>query len=154
MRSFLGDDPPAEVYAYETGPVLAEKIETLLAKFPAIEHRLKDLLDVVVLARQERFEGDALVASLGATFTRRETAADVTVLDELLAELVGRKWAMRWAVMHREKAVAVPTELAEALLLFEAFVRPLVVALAGGLAPGTWEPGGPWRASRSPGARS
>ena len=154
LASFLDDDPPAEIYAYETGPVLAEKIETLLAKFPAIEHRLKDLLDVVVLARQERFEGDALVASLRATFTRRETAADVTVLEELLAGLRGRKWTLGWAVMHREKAVAVPTELVHALVLFEAFVRPLVAALAGGVTPGTWEPGGPWAATRYPGARS
>lgn len=152
LAAFLGDDPPAEIFAYETGQVLAEKIETLLAKFPAIEHRLKDLLDVVLLAQQERFEGDALVASLRATFTRREPFADVTVLDELVAELGGKKWTMRWAVMHRENAVAVPTELAEGPLLFEAFARPLVVALAGGSTPRTWEAGGPWTATRAPDA--
>jgi hypothetical protein len=147
LTAFLDDDPAAEIYAYETGPVLAEKIETLLAKFPAIEHRLKDLLDVVVLARQERFEGEDLVASLRATFTRRETAPDLAVLDELLAELAGRKWTTRWAVMRREKAVAVPTDLAEALTVFEAFVRPLVAALAGGGTPRTWAPDGPWTSS-------
>lgn len=144
LLSFLEEDPSAEVYAYETGPVLAEKIETLIAKFPAIEHRLKDLLDVVVLVRQEAFVGEELVASLRATFTRRETSPDLAVLDELLIELGGKKWATRWAVMRREKAVAVPTELTEALAVFAAFVRPLIAALAGAGTPGTWAPGGPW----------
>lgn len=151
LASFLDGDPSAEVYAYETGPVLAEKIETLLAKVPAIEHRLKDLLDVVVLARQEHFLGEDLVASLRATFTRRKTAPDLTVLDEFIAELSGRRWATRWAVMRREKAVAVPTELAEALIVFEAFVRPLIAALGGAATPGSWTPGGPWTERSRPG---
>lgn len=144
LASFLDEDPSAEVYAYETGPVLAEKIETLIAKFPAIEHRPKDLLDVVVLARQEHFVGDELLASLRATFTRRDTAPDLAVLDEFIAELSGRKWAARWAVMRREKAVSVPADLTEALVVFDAFVRPLIAALAGAGTPGMWAPGGPW----------
>jgi hypothetical protein len=41
LASFLAEDPAAEVYAYEVGPVLAEKVETLFARFPLIEHRLK-----------------------------------------------------------------------------------------------------------------
>ena len=151
LTAFLDGDPPAAVYAYATGPVLAEKIETLLAKFPAIEHRLKDLLDVVVLAGQDRFAGEELVTSLRATFTRRETPHDLAVLDELLDELGGRKWATRWAVMHREKAVAVPIELKDALVVFDAFVRPLLAALAGTAAPDTWAPGGPWTVGRRSG---
>lgn len=144
LVAFLEGDPPASVYAYEVGPVLAEKIETLLSKFPLIEHRLKDLLDVVVLARQQRFDGSDLLSSLRATFSRRETIPDLAVLDELRRELRGKKWAARWALMRKEKAVAVPGELAEVLALFDMFVRPLLLALAGGTQPREWEPSGPW----------
>ncbi|MFT5582573.1 MAG: putative nucleotidyltransferase component of viral defense system [Cognaticolwellia sp.] len=54
LTPFLPDDPPAELHAYQPETVIAEKVETLLRRFPLIEHRLKDLLDVVVLAGLSR----------------------------------------------------------------------------------------------------
>jgi len=145
LASFLDGDLPARVFAYEAGPVLAEKIETLLAKFPIITHRLKDLLDVVVLASHDEYRGELLVPSLQATFVRRGTVVDIAVLDEMHSELCGRRWTTRWAAMRKEKAVAVSTNLPDALRSFDTFVRPLVVALTGGVVPGVWPPGGPWR---------
>ncbi|HNC94847.1 MAG TPA: nucleotidyl transferase AbiEii/AbiGii toxin family protein [Myxococcota bacterium] len=144
LVTFLEGDPAAEVYAYEAGPVLAEKIETLLSKFPLVEHRLKDLLDVVILARQQGFEGPALVASLRATFERRQTPPELRILDEMHTEFTSRRWVTRWAVMRREKAVSIPVELPEALATFDTFVRPLLQALAGEPPPRSWLPGGPW----------
>lgn len=144
LRPFLEDDEPARVFAYEPEPMIAEKIETLLSKFPAIQHRLKDLLDVVSMAEMLDLDGTTMVASLQATLRRRATPVDMQVLDDMRSELVGRRWQSDWAIMLREKAVARPLDLAQAVALFERFVRPLLVALETGRSPGRWEPRGPW----------
>jgi hypothetical protein len=145
LEPFLADDEPARLLAYEPGPVLAEKIETILSKFPVIQHRLKDLLDVVAISATLDFDGEQLVASLRATLDRRGTRADPRVLDDMRSELTGRRWQVDWATMLREKAVAQPVELPEAIARFDAFVRPLLGAVGGGAAPGSWVRGGPWR---------
>jgi hypothetical protein len=96
LAPFLGDDEPARILAYEPGPVLAEKIETLISKFPAIQHRLKDLLDVVALSATLDFDGAALTASLSATLARRGTAPDTRALRCLRpAAAHRRRWAGR-----------------------------------------------------------
>jgi hypothetical protein len=48
---------------------------------------------------------------------------------------------------RREKAVAQPLKLREAIERFDAFVRPLLEGLAEEepRSPGGWEAGGPWR---------
>lgn len=144
LNGFLVDMPQAEVFAYDVGLVIAEKVETLLARFPLIEHRLKDLLDVVVLARSRSFEGPGLLASLVATFRRRSTPFDLRTLDELRDELRGRRWQEQWAVMRREKAVVIEIDLTAVLAAFDVFVRPLLVAIHHGDSPGRWSAGGPW----------
>jgi hypothetical protein len=140
---FDPSDEPARLLAYEPGPVLAEKIETLLSKFPVIQHRLKDLLDVVVLSATLDFDGAALTPSLRATLDRRGTRPDLRVLDELRTELTGRRWQTDWATMLREKAVAQPMELADAIARFDTFVRPLLDAVGGAAPPGKWTAPGP-----------
>lgn len=144
LVTFLEGDLAAEVYAYEVGPVLAEKIETLIGKFPLVEHRLKDLLDVVVLSNIQAFDGQELLASLHATFDRRQTLADVQVLDRMAEAFRGRKWMTHWAVMRKEKAVSVSAELPDVVAAFDGFVRPLLKALGGESMPQIWLPGGPW----------
>jgi predicted nucleotidyltransferase component of viral defense system len=144
LAPFLEDDPPATVYAYQAETVLAEKIETILKKFPLVEHRLKDVLDVVVLSDRLVFEGPRLVAALGSTFARRETPADPQVLDEILVKITGRKWAARWSTMLRDKAVGTPMPLPDAVARFDRFVRPLLIGLDGGDAPRFWPAAGPW----------
>jgi hypothetical protein len=126
------------------GPVLAEKVETLFARFPLIEHRLKDLLDVVVLSQQETLDGAALLASFRATFERRGAAFEERVLDEIVEELRGRRWSERWAVMRREKAVAVTADVAEAVVSFDAFVRPILRAMRADSPLGSWAPSQGW----------
>ena len=51
LAPFLADDPPASVRAYPAELVIAEKVQTILVRFPVIAHRLKDLLDVVDRAK-------------------------------------------------------------------------------------------------------
>ncbi len=143
---FLDGDEPARVLAYLPAPVVAEKVETLVSKFPAVMHRLKDILDVVALGDSHAFDGAELVVSFKATFDRRRTRADVVVLDDM-REVVGeRAWATAWATMQREKAVRQPMELREAVARFDVFIRPLLRCLgSGGPSPERWEPTGPWR---------
>lgn len=144
LRPFLSDDPPAQVYAYQVESVLAEKIQTLISKWPAVAHRLKDILDVATLAASEAFEGDSVLASLRATFERRRTDPDLEQLDAITTKLRGKRWETDWATMHKEKAVVRAADLKETLVMFERFVRPLLTALHGGRSPGRWPPGGPW----------
>jgi len=146
LAPFLKDDEPARVFAYGPEPTIAEKTETLLAKFPAIRHRLKDLLDVVVMSDKFYLEGSAMKASLQATLTRRSTPIDVQVIDDMRAELVGRRWRTDWATMLRDKAVIRPIELAQAVHQLPPFVRPILVALESGEELRNWSPGGPWSA--------
>ncbi|WAS93377.1 nucleotidyl transferase AbiEii/AbiGii toxin family protein [Nannocystis punicea] len=127
LKPFLLSDPPPQVFAYRTESVLAEKIETILAKFPAIRHRLKDILDVAVLSATETLENVQMAASLRATLQRRKTVPDVQILDDMRAELRGKKWETDWATMRKEKAVAGDITLQAAVEQFERFVRPLLV---------------------------
>ncbi len=76
LAPFLEGDPPAVVRAYRAESVVAEKVQTLVKRFPLIEHRLKDLLDVVVLAERLAFDGPTLTRSMQVTFERRETRPD------------------------------------------------------------------------------
>jgi hypothetical protein len=142
---FLEEDPPASVRAYQADSVVAEKVQTVVARFPVIAHRLKDVLDVVILSERLEFDGTVLVRSFQATFARRETRPDVAVLDDMLERLRGRAWETDWSMMVRDKAVAKATSLADAVAKFDAFVRPLILALAEeGPSPLRWPPGGPW----------
>ncbi len=145
LTPFLEGDEPALVFAYGAEPVIAEKVETLIAKFPVVLHRLKDILDVVALSEGGDFDGTLLTDSLRATFDRRGTRIDVEVIDDMHEIVAERVWTTAWATMLREKVVAQPTGLRESIDQFDAFVRPLLQSLANGSAPPTrWPPGGPW----------
>jgi len=150
LQPFLDGGPAARVHAYPAEPVIAEKVETLITKFPAIGHRLKDLLEVVMLANERAFEGATTVASLRATFDRRRSKPDVAVLDEMLSELTSQKWRTDWAAMRKEKAVVPSLELTDAVQQFDRFVRPLLEALREGDTPVSWPAGGPWSAHPPP----
>ena len=151
LAPFLAGDPPATVRAYPPGPVIAEKVQTVLAKVPKIRHRLKDILDVAVLSDRLEFDGQELLTSLQATFDRRETALGTEPLDAMLEELRGRRWEMDWAVMIRDKAAKTAWSLTDAVVRFDRFVRPILVAMGTRSDPGTWPRGGPWA---PPGART
>jgi hypothetical protein len=145
LQPFLETDKAARVLAYDAAGVVAEKVETILSKFPAIAHRLKDILDVVVMSEALRFDSGILVKALRATLQRRGTPADVSVLDDMQDKLIGRKWSRDWATMRKDKRVLGALELADAVAKFDAFVRPVLLAVAGKRpSPQSWSPGGPW----------
>jgi len=146
LTPFLEEDEPARVMAYDIGPVIAEKTETLLSKFPVVLHRLKDILDIVVLADHHDFDGASLAASIRATFERRATALDIIVLDDIRGVAGDRKWRTAWATMLREKAVVEPLELRVAIERLDTFLRPVLEAVGDrSEPPRKWHPGGPWQ---------
>jgi hypothetical protein len=144
LAPFLPEDPPARVRAYPPGPVIAEKVQTVLSKSPKIRHRLKDILDVVVLSDRLEFEGTELLASPRATFDRRETQISVEPLDAMVEELRGRRWEQDWAAMVRDKAATTTYSLTDAVARFERFLRPILASMELGADPGIWPRGGPW----------
>jgi hypothetical protein len=150
LAPFLPEDPPASVRAYPPGPVVAEKVQTVLSKSPRIRHRLKDILDVAVLSDRLEFDGAELLTSFRATLERRETPLGIEPLDAMVEELRGRRWEQDWAVMVREKAAKTTWSLTDAVVRFDRFVRPILVAVDTRSDPGAWPRGGPWT---PPGAR-
>lgn len=144
LEPFLTGDEHATVLAYGPESVLAEKIETLTSKFPVIRHRLKDLLDVVRMSDELDFDG-GLVDSLRATFGRRGAQPAVAVIDQMVAQLKGRRWETDWAAMLKEKAVVESITLPEAVARYERFVRPVFEALVQQRSLAAWKARGPWR---------
>jgi len=148
---FLEGDEPARMLTYAVEPVIAEKVETLLSKFPVVLHRLKDVLDVVTLANAHRFRGADLAASLVATFERRGARVELQTLDDMSKVGSALTWRRAWAAMLREKAVQDSMDLGEALELLNLFLRPILLAVLEGQRPQErWDPGGPWRARDRP----
>ena len=145
LGPFLSGDEPARVLAYAPPPVLAEKIEAVISKFPAIRHRLKDILDIVVVVGILEIDGTTMLESLRATMERRGTSADAKTLDDMRAVLMGRRWRTDWATMFRDKAVTKPLNRMDAVALFDRFVRPLLTPLAEGQSLGGWKPDMGWQ---------
>ncbi len=112
---------------------------------PASRRSLAPFLDGDEPATVLAYDGPNLAASLRATLDRRRTPPDVRVLDDVHEVAGDRGWQAAWATMLREKAVARPVDLRAAVARFDAFVRPVLEALAAELEPPErWEAGGPW----------
>ncbi len=134
--------PPAEVYAYPLEAFVAEKVETLVAKFPAISHRLKDLVDVYVSITSSPFDAAVAQESFRRTFSARGTeysVARLCVLGELATDRVIRQ---EWAKMLKDKRVSVPMpDIRDVIGLLIRFAEPLIGALGEGtLLGGRWDP--------------
>lgn len=126
LAPFLDDDEPARVAAYDLYTVLAEKIESVLTRYPVISHRLKDVLDVVVIDESIHLDPRTLRRAFLATVERRRSSPDARVVDSMTEEMKGRVWETDWATMRREKAVQASLELRDAVKRFAAIVRPIL----------------------------
>lgn len=126
LAPFPDDDDPARVVAYDVYTVLAEKIETILTRYPVISHRLKDVLDVAIIGQSTDLDLRTLRRAFFATVERRGSSPDAQVLDSMTVEMKGRTWETDWATMRREKAVQASLELRDAVERFAAIVRPIL----------------------------
>ena len=146
LRSFLPDETLARLRCYPPETVIAEKVETLMKMTPDLQHRMKDLFDVVALANARSFAGPQLLAAVRATFKNRRREIDIVALDEMPKVLGLDKVQRReWAKMLKEKRARLQVELHEAVAQFVTFVRPLLECiLSDAQPPSRWPVGGPW----------
>ncbi|MFT5685107.1 MAG: hypothetical protein ACI8RZ_006054 [Myxococcota bacterium] len=148
LTPFLESDQPPLLLAYGPEPFVAEKVETILGKYPLIQHRLKDVYDVVRLSRFHAFEEAVLSGSLQATFTRRDFELDPEIFAQMRRGMLKgrqkRKWETDWAKMLNDKRCP-EMSLLEALEGFESFVQPLLEAMEEeDIRQRRWPAGGPW----------
>ena len=146
LRPFLQDEKLARLRCYAPETVIAEKVETVMKLTPDLQHRMKDLFDVVTLSNRLSFDGPQLLAAVQATFENRSRKVDFEALDEMPKELgLDKAQRREWAKMLKEKRARLQVELHEAVAQFLTFVRPLLEAMAEEAeCPTRWFEGGPW----------
>lgn len=123
--------------------VVSEKLDAMLVHGLA-NSRLKDYVDLCVLAASREFDGRALTDAIAATAARRGRTLTTDAPAGLGSDYVERwrgQWKRRWAPL----AIA-PPELADAARLIASFVLvPMRDAAEGRRVERWWTPPGPWR---------
>ena len=144
---------PPRLLGYTPETAIAEKFQALVVLDMA-NTRMKDFLDIWVLAQGREFSGAVLAQALDATFRRRRTALPTTTPVALTPPFhsAPAKQA-QWRAYLRKGRVqgSVPT-LAEVAAQIDRFLMPAVEALVAGAGfDGQWPPSGPWNATPASG---
>lgn len=130
---------------YTPETVVAEKLQAMVALDMA-NTRLKDFLDVWVLAQGRDFDGAVLAEAIRATFERRQTPLpEMTPIALTPAFHSAAAKQAQWIAYTRKARVQgdVPglDGVAEHIA---SFVMPVFGALVAGSGHGRWPAGGPW----------
>jgi len=133
---------PANVYAYPIEAFVAEKLETLMSKFPVVSHRLKDLVDVYAAITISPFDAATTLSSFRRTYTARSSvdcAGNLQALATLPAENLMRQ---EWSKMLRDKRVSIALpDMRGVIGQIIHFGEPLIEALVTeGVLIGGWDP--------------
>lgn len=133
LLDFAGIDPvPVRTLAIEQH--VAEKLHAYTRRYAgdAPSSRVKDLVDLVVIARTSEIDAASLIQAIEAIFARRTPQAIPRALPEPPTD-----WAPGW----RKLAMEVPAEkeLGAGCSAAAAFLDPI---LDGRVASGTWNPDG------------
>ncbi|MCG8421350.1 MAG: nucleotidyl transferase AbiEii/AbiGii toxin family protein [Proteobacteria bacterium] len=130
---------------------IAEKFEAMVILDMA-NTRMKDFLDLWMLAQRLPLSGEVLQRAIDATFRRRRTTlpeSDPVALTPAFHSVPAKK--SQWRAYARKAGIqgSVPA-LDEAIVQIHSFVMPVVRALVAGTPfQDMWPPGGPWRHQRS-----
>jgi len=142
----LLDFAAPQLLAYTPETSIAEKLEALVTLDMA-NTRMKDFLDIWVLARGRDFSGAVLARAIGATFHRRGTPLPTSTPAGLTRAFYGAtaKQAQWRAYVRKARVEGSVPDLEEAAAQIQAFAMPAVSSLVAG-APfdSHWLPGGPW----------
>ncbi len=142
----LLDFPRPRLRAYPPETVVAEKLEALVT-LGIRNSRMKDFLDIWVIAKTFQFEGAILLQAVASTFARRETVVPAETPVALTAEFTQAPTKQnQWrAFLGRSKIALAPESLSDAVSLVEGFVTPILNAARDGVKFNkAWTPGGPW----------
>lgn len=148
--SCRGFEPPEiPVYPWET--VVAEKLHTVL-RTGLLGTRVKDIHDLVAIARSQALDGALLVTALRATFERRANVALLPGVPEGLSDGYAALMEDAWRKFVRAKGMepVTPTIL-EAIREARSFAVPLLDTAADRSldTPGLWLPGEGWHTAPS-----
>ena len=147
----LLDFSTPELLGYTPETTIAEKLEAMVTLDMA-NTRMKDFLDIWLLAKGRPFEGSILAQAVDATFSRRKTDLPTETPIALTSAFSGaRDKSTQWASYAKKARVRgdVPS-LGQATALITDFLMPVVEALgADQTFQAEWPPGGPWEKSAS-----
>ena len=142
----LLDFPRPRLRAYPPETVVAEKLEALVT-LGMRNSRMKDFLDIWVIANNFQFEGPILLQAVASTFARRKTMAPVETPVALTAAFTQdpTKQSQWRAFLGRSKIELARESLSEVVSFVEGFVTPILNAARDGVPFNkVWTPGGPW----------
>ena len=147
----LLDFSTPELLGYTPETTIAEKFEAMVTLDMA-NTRMKDFLDIWLLAKGRPFDGSVLAKAVDATFSRRKTELPMEAPIALTPAFTdAREKSTQWTSYAKKARVRgdVPS-LGEATELINDFLMPVVEALvAEKLFDAEWSPGGPWEPSTS-----
>lgn len=130
LLSFAGVGP-VTVLCYPVSQHIAEKVHAYTRPhISGASSRVKDLIDIVLIARAEAVDGAVLCKAIGATFAARATHAQPPSLPDAPAG-----WTTPFAKMAREVGLQ-EMSLAAAVEMARRFLNPALQAEA----QGRWDP--------------
>ncbi|NLC57638.1 MAG: nucleotidyl transferase AbiEii/AbiGii toxin family protein [Armatimonadetes bacterium] len=139
--------PAPRIRAYPRESVVAEKYHAMVLLGIA-NSRMKDYLDLHVIAREFAFDGETLARAIAATFERRATTLPIEIPVALTPEFASdtSKRTQWQGFLKRSRLVLPVPDLAEVTSQLQSFLIPPTLAAAGGLPfQASWPAGGPWR---------
>ena len=141
----LGEMPGPHLHVYPRYTVVAEKLEALTS-LGMLNSRMKDYLDLWILAKHSDFDGQILSRAVAATFDRRRTAIPtglpIGLSDESISDA---QKAKQWQGFLRKNALD-PMPLATVVADLRDFLMPVLVAIAaGGSHDYPWRAGTGWQ---------
>lgn len=139
--------PAPRVRAYSRYTVVAEKLETMVAK-GILNSRMRDFYDIWVLGRQFPFQGDILLTAIEATFARRQTPTPKEPPEPLTPEFAqdAQKRQQWQAFLAKTGLSADSNDFVAVIAALRDFLLPPLTALTLGREFNrVWRPGVGWR---------
>jgi hypothetical protein len=143
----LLDFAAPELLGYSRESAIAEKLQSMV-RLGEINSRMKDFLDIWLLAGRHHFDGSTLGQAVVETFRQRRTplTADPVAFRETFTCDPDKQ--TQWEAYLRRNAIQdtdVPYLLSEIVTSLIAFLQPVLQALVSGtVLKSHWPPGGPW----------
>lgn len=142
----LLDFEAPRLLGYTPETVIAEKFEAIVVHDMA-NTRMKDFLDIWILAQGREFSGELLARAIAATFRRRRTELPLSkpvALTPAFHSTAAKQLQWR-GYLRKARVQGIAPPLVQVAAQIEAFVMPVVEALVTGNAfEHRWPPGGPW----------